>query len=518
MIETAILVEVDTISPAGAAKTLRFTDRAVRPMPPSDPDRPNAIWDDRLDQPPAYRRALFEDIASLTPSVASGSLTLKNADGALNIYEGHAWNEIRVFRWTYGTPFASARRLIKGLCKRPSYDHRTAQARKVRVDLYDFRVELDKPFQPDTYAGGNNGTTVLYEGSDDGLKGRPKPFAAGDLTSAHLPPTQVNAGQNVFQLHDGQVLGAEAIFDGGAPAGYADQGDKTNAVFDATTPAAASYITNLARGLIKISGTPVMGLTFGIQGASDGGYAQATGPTIARMLDKAGVPAERIGASIAAIASAAPIGVYVNDQTSSGDLVAWVARSALVGVLPDRDGVYEARPLQPPAAVAVETIVADQVVDLVADETAPEPFGEIRVGWGKIWTTFSSGELKESVRTTSEAERLATEYRYATRELSDVKARYPRGWETLTIETALRHEADALAIGGLLSVLFGLREDGKPRRAWRVTVRDGDGLEAELGDTVRLEYPPQDIADNFIFIAEEPMRPRRDLAVWTLWG
>lgn len=518
MSEQAILVEIDVISPAGEAGVLRFTDRAVRPFLPSDPDRPNTLWDDRLEEPPTYRRALFEDIATLSPSVAAGALALKNADGGLNVYEGYAWNEIRVWRWTMGTPFAAADRVLKGLCKRPSYDHRTAQARKVRVDLYDYRVELDKPFLAVTYAGGNNGTTVLYEGSADGLKGQPKPFAAGDLTTAHLPPRQVNAGQSVFQVHDGQVLGAEAIFDGGAPAGYADQGDKTNAVFDATTPAAASYITNLERGLIKISGNPVLGLTFGIEGDSAGGYVETVGPIAERMLAKAGVPPERIGASVGAIAAPAVIGVFANDQVSTGELLAWASRSALVAIMPGRDGVYEARDFGPPADLAAATIAADQVVDLVADETAPEPFGEIRVGWGRIWTTFSSGELKASVRSTPEAERLAAEYRYAVRELAEVKARYPRGWETLTVETALRTEADALALGAAMEAMFGLRPDGKARRGWRVTVREGDGLVAELGETVRLEYPPQGISDNFVLIAEEPMRPRRDLAVWTLWG
>lgn len=518
MTEIAILVEIDTVSPAGVAKTLRFTDRAVRPLPPSDPDRPNSIWDDRLDEPPTYRRALFEDIATLSPSVGAGALVLKNADGGLNAYEGYAWNEIRVYRWTVGTAFAAATSVLKGLCKRPAFDHRTAQARKVRVDLYDYRLELDKPLLSVLYAGGNNGTTVLYEGSDDGLKSRPKPFAAGDLTTAHLPPTQVNAGQHVFQLHDGQVLGEEAIFDGGAGAGYADQGDKTNAVFDATTPAAASYITNLERGLIKISGDPVMGLTFGLKGSSAGGYAETVGPIAARLLAKAGVPPERIGASVAAIAAPAPIGVFVNDQMSTGDVLAWVARSALVAILPDRSGVYQAFPFGPPAAEAVTTILADQVVDLVADEAAAEAFGEIRVGWGRIWTTFTSGELKASVRSTPEAERLAKEYRYATRDLAAVKARFPRGWTPLTIETALREEAPALALADQLTTLFGLRPDGKPRRAWRATVSVADGVSAELGETVRLEYPPQDITDNFVLIAEEPMRPRRDLAVWTLWG
>ncbi|MCX7586536.1 hypothetical protein [Phenylobacterium sp. 58.2.17] len=515
---TAILVEIDTISPAGAAETLRFCDRAVRPFLPSDADRPNTLWDDRLAEPPTFRRALFEDITALTPSLGAGGLTLLNADGGLNVYEGHAWNEIRVYRWPEGEPFAAATLELRGLCARPQFDHRTDSPRKVRVDLYDFRRELEKPLLSALYSGGNNGTTVLYEGSSGGLKNRPKPFAAGDLRTAHLPPIQVNAGANVFQLHNGAVDGSEAIFDGGAPAGYADQGDKTSAVFDATLPAAASYITNHARGLIKINGSPVLGLSFGIKGASDGGYVETVGAIAHRLLQLAGVPPERIGASVAAVAAPAPIGVFAADQIETTDLLAWVGRSALVAILPDKAGVYQAVKFGPPAAVADVEIAFDQVVNLAADEAEPEPVAEIRVAWGRIWTTFSSGELKPSVRGTDEAERLAQEYRHAVLADAAVKARYPRGWSTATVETALRGEDDAEALGAQLQAMFGLRTDGTPRRARRMTVAAGDGLAAELGQTVRLRYPPQGINDNFVLIAEEPMRPRRDLAVWTLWG
>lgn len=518
MAASAILVEIDTVSPAGVAETLRFSDRAVRPFPPSDPDRPNLLWDDRLAEAPTFRRALFEDVASLTPSLAAGGLTLLNTDGGLNAYRGHAWNEIRVWRWTEGTPFAAAELELKGICAQPQFDHRTSQARQVRCDLYDYRAELEKPPQSVLYAGGNDGVAVLYEGSADGLKGRPKPLAYGDLTEAHLTPIQVNAGQYVFQVHDGPIQGSELIFDGGAPAGYADQGDKTDVFFDANLPAAASYFTNLPRGLIKINGNPVLGLTFGVKGSNAPTYIETAGPIAARLLAKAGVPAGRIGASVAALAAPAVVGVFSADQTSTAELVGWTARSALTAVVPDRLGVYQAYRFGPPAAVASATIAPDQVLDLAADETAPEPFVEIRVGWGRIWTTFGNGELKASVRNTPAAERLASEYRFATKELAAVKARFPRATSKLEVLTALRHEADALALLALLEEMFGLRADGSPRRFWRVTIWKGDGLSADLGETVALRYPPQGIDDNFVLMAEEPMRPTRDQAIWTLWG
>lgn len=513
-----ILMEIDTVSPAGAPETLRFSDRAIRPFPPSDPDRANLEWDDCLAEPPTWRRALFEDMASLTPSIGSGGLTLQNTGGHLNGYKGHAWNEIRVWRWTEGTPFAAAVLELTGLCAQPQFDHRTSQARQVRCDLYDYRAELERPPQSTLYAGGNDGASVLYEGSADGLKGRVKPLAYGDLTDAHLEPIQVNAGQYVFQVHDGQVEGEVAIFDGGAPAGYADQGDKVAAVFDTTLPAPASYFTSLGRGLIKINGSPVMGLTFGVKGANVPTYVETAGPIAARLLARRGVPAGRIGASVAGLVAPAVVGVYSAAETPTGELLAWTARSALTAVLPDRTGVYQAYRFGPPAAVADATIEVDQALELAADETTAGPVGEIRVAWGRIWTTFGDGQLKASVRSSPEAERLRAGYRYATRELAEVKGRFPRGWSVLEVETALRREEDALALLDELEALFGLRADGSPRQAWRVTIWSADGISADLGQTVRLRYPPQDIDDNFVLIAEEPMRPTREQTIWTLWG
>lgn len=518
MTQTVLLVEIDVVSPAGGDAILRFCDRAIRPFPPSDPDVANLVWDDRLAEAPTFRRALFGDLETLSPAVGAGGLTLKNADGGLDAYQGYAFNEIRMWRWTEGTTFAAAVVELVGLCVLPTFDSQSRSAALTRVDLYDYRAEQSLQIPTNLYSGGNDGVTIFYEGSADGLKGRVRPYAGGDLRLAHLPPVQVNGGLYVFQLHDGLFQGSEAIFDGGAAAGYADLGDKTSIFFDANTPAAASYFTDLARGLVKITGSPVKGLTFGCKGDAAGAYVETAGPIAARLLAMAGVPAPRIGASVAALADPAVIGVYAAEATPAWDLIAWTVRGALTAILPDRAGVYQAVTFAAPKLVADASIDFDQVLSLEPDNASTMPVGEIRVGWGRIWTTFSSGELKDSVRVTSEAERLANPYRWATDEDTDVKARFPRAWRTLTVETALRTEADAIALVAKLKALFGLRLDGKPRRMWRVTISRLDGLTADLGQTVALTYPPRGINDNFVLVAEEPMRPRRDQAIWTLWG
>ena len=516
---TVFLAEVDVVSPAGVAAVLRFSDRAIAPFPPTDPDRPNAQFDDRLVEPPTLRRALFDDLASLSAGLGVGAMRLSNADRKLSPYKAWSWGEARVWRWQTGTPFSAAIQVLQGLTATPGFTPSGKAASQVTVPLYDYRAELEGPLQSDLYAGTNGAPGVLYEGEADGLKGRVKPLAYGRLEGAHLPAPQVNAAVLGHQLHDGLVQGSVEIFDRGDAAGFADQGALVGAAFDAFTPSPASWCRDLGRGLVKINGSAAGVLSFGCRGDATGGYVETTGGVLSRLLAKAGVPPARIGASVAALASSAPIGAWFGETTSARDAVAWVTRSAPAALLPDRQGVWTAMMVTPPALVADHALGEDEIIDMEADETAPPPVGEIRVGYGRIWTTFNGSEIAPALRGTSAEARLASEYRWATVVDDAAKARFPRTWRTLELTTALREEADALALATTLKGLFGLRPDGKARQVWRATIELTPArLALPLGATVAVDYPPNDIDDHFILLGEEPMRPRRDQVLWSLWG
>lgn len=85
-------------------------------------------------------------------------------------------------------------------------------------------------------------------------------------------------------------------------------------------------------------------------------------------------------------------------------------------------------------------------------------------------------------------------------------------------ETA-RRQADAQALAGRLQGLFGLSPAGEPRRMLRVTLElTAERLAARLGQTVEISAGELGGGGRFVLLGEEPMRPRRDLVVWTLWG
>lgn len=517
--KTAILVEIDLVSPEGQPVTLRLADRAVRPFGPGDSAKPNTAWDDRLIEPPTLRRALFEDFATLAPGLGVGAMTLANADRGLDRFAGHSWGEVRVWRWPMGEDFALATAMFTAEALPPAYGLASDAPSRVRVGLIDARAELDRPAQTVLYAGANGEPGVLYEGEAGGLKGRTKPLALGDLTGAHVPAAQVNAGAGVHQLHDGAIAGAVALYDRGGPAGYLDGGDLAGAAFDAALPAAASYVTDVARGLVKLNGDPVGKLTFGFKGSADGGYVETAGPVLARLLARAGVPAGRLGASFETLAARAVVGVWDGQGQPAADLAAEVARSASAALVAGRDGVWQVTAFGPPAAAETLTLTEHQVVALAADEAAPLPAGEVRVGWGRIYTTFQGADLAPALRDTASAEALAAEYRFAVAADPEVKARRPATWRTLEIRTALRQEADAQALAEDLLALFGRREDGRPRVQYRVVVDlDEAAIGTPLGATVRLALPAAGLDERLVLVAEEPFRPSRDRATWTLWG
>ncbi len=519
--DVVILVEIDVKSPAGVASTLLFSDRAIAPMAPSDSLRPNAVWDDRVIEAPSIRRMLFEDISRLQPSWGVGVAVLANADRGLDAYQGHVWGEMRISRWIEGEDSATAVRLFTGLCEMPTFGSSDGTPGRIQVALFDHRAELDKPLQSVTFTGGNNGTTVLYEGLPDGLKGRSKPLAYGNLLDAHIPAPQVNAGIRAYQLHDGAIDGGEQIFDRGDAAGIPDGGNLAGSAFDTTNPTPAPrYVTDIARGLLRMNAAPVGTVAFGFKGSSSPTYVETAGPIIARLLAKAGVPAGRISSAIGALASTAVVGAWSADGADTADLVYWLAASVSAALLPDRQGVWTVLPIAPPKTTADFTVVEDEIIrGPLADSAAPPPVAEFKVGWGRIWTTYRGTELAAALANTAAAERLAQEYRWARIEDATLKARLPSTWRTVELPTALRSEADANALAASLKALFGLRPDGSPRRQWKVTVRlDDAALGRSLGDTVRLVAPSKGIDDNFLLIAEEQLRPSRDCMTWTLWG
>ncbi|MCW5723438.1 MAG: hypothetical protein KIS81_00605 [Maricaulaceae bacterium] len=546
MSERVILAEIDVTPPGGGSvQTLRFSDRAIRPFGAGQGAVSHAVWDDRIIEAPSLARALWGDFQTLSPGWSAGAMTLANADRALDAWEAWSWGAIRVRLWTPGTAFSAALLVMSGVCQPPGYAYGFSEAPRVKVIMHDHWAELDKPLHTQFYAGTNDGDTVLYEGTPETVKGRPKPVALGRLLDAHLPCPQVNTALQAYQLY-GDIVGTGlsvfgggagvSLFDRGDAAGYVHAGDyghnnpvdgPTSADFDGEALDPGEYIYDFAAGrkLIRIEGQPVGKLAFGFRVGD-----QAHGSVLKRLFWYAGLPDSRLTGILTT--SGQHAGVFFADPVSARDAIGWAARGAAtelggVGYIafilaPDRTGVWRFNEVYPPGIpgfLVAASIGEADVIGLATDESAPPPLGEAAVGWGRIWTTYGPADIAPDLRGTDKEQELAAEYRWLIAEDAAAKEAWPNAFRRIEIATPLRAESAAQLYANWLIARFGLAPDGRRQRAWRVTLEITQArLAVRLGQIVNIDLPAAGLDGQFLLIGEEMMRPRRDLMVWTLWG
>jgi hypothetical protein len=539
--KTLIVRTSRTASGVGAPIVAFYTDNAMRPPPPSSNLGGEAVGDvvfeDRILRVPSFARELAGDLTSLSPGTGAGVLELANSDGALDSARAHVWRDIKVWLWDMDWPLASAVFLFAADCGRSEHLVSTSRPARVVIPLIDAMARLDRPLQGNQYLGTNNGTTILYEGEPGGLQSRPKPWLIGDMNAAQggvdgpapqLAGVQVNGTRRTWQLHDGAIETGVEVFDRGVASGLANDGNYSGAAFDARVLPAASFCTDIARGLVKVTDGLIGPMTFGARRTTALPITGANATPGRGVADVLALAATSGGAKavlphdpaqiVAALGLAAPCGWWFEDVVSVREALTPFTRAAGGVIVAQRAGSFAAIALAPPKVVPDITIWAEDVVNFEADAIAPVPVGEVRIGWSRVWTPMSGQDLAPSLRGTDQAARLAQGWRYSVTVDANAKAR-ASDWRVMTVETALRNLAGANALGVRLLALFGLRPDGQARRVWKVVVEaNSANLAVDLGATIRLVYPSAQLDEPMILLGEQLCTPRRDLMTWSLWA
>lgn len=534
----AYLVELDLVDPDDEALTLYMSDLPVRPFPSTDPDRANIAWDaGRVLDAPTVSMDLHADAGRLTGALGASSLVLSNADGALNQYRGWVFRAVRVW-WgeikPAGQPRSFAddfRQVLDARAEAPSWSVSAAQPSRVSVPIYDRRLLLETDIQPLTFDGSNAGADD-YEGTPDGLKGRPKPMSLGDLETANIPLTWVNGPVQVGQVHAGEIQGYTEVYDRGQAAGLTDDGDVDDATFDAATPTIEHYTTNEARGLIRINQDFGGVVTVGCLGAVDlvaGDGYRDTAPGLISALIRRQDPAASIGASFAALGAVATekVGLYIAERTTVRQAVDDLARALPGWVLPDPLGTWQIGRLHLPTGVADRTIRATDILGIAAGDPAVSvPAWRVTVRGARLYQTHtrSGGSLAGDLWDTDEEERLGLEWRSAVREDPALKARWWPGVREISVDTPRRDPADLAALADLLFDCNSVRADGTPFEERIVTVEMDEEWLDLLADPglgtleVLLLYPEDGFDRVMLAIGAKPGRPRGDRLTLRLWG
>ena len=260
-------------------------------------------------------------------------------------------------------------------------------ADSIRLTLQDVGAELNKPLQPNVYAG-----TGGAEGPE-ALKDKTKPLTFGRVFN--MEPALLDAFHLIHQVHDGPIGGVDAVRDRGVPLlFYKSVGGGYDALVKLAVPP-GRYAVAVDAGLVKLGTTPQGALRADVRGAvldtrlfkrsfwsdgrpwSDGrgwtsrfaghGYGETTARVLVTMLTNAAAWTldEIDDGAMEALDLVLPYAMGIHfpagDATKAADAVARVCAGTGCYAGPSRLGLFGAARIAGPRASAAVTLDASNV-------------------------------------------------------------------------------------------------------------------------------------------------------------
>lgn len=517
------LVEIEAYDPvSGGVVTHCFSSLKLSTLP-SD-TLPNRWFDDRLDVPGDYTRAMFSDGTTAGAiDVGVGVVRMHNNDGGVDGLLNHAFDG-------YTLTIRSVER------ERPRYANAVTVFRgtveqiemswgAMEVRLRDRLAELDKPLQTVKFAG----TTIAggmneAEGKPDDLKDQPKPLCYG--APMCIPAVASNTFDNIFDVGQNGLQGVFEVRDKGValPATGNDYG--TVALLRAATIAGGRYSSCRAAGLIRTGSTPAGQITVApLEGTNAGARtaAQIARRMLLRMGKVEGV--DFLAADVAALdaLNSAPLGYWIGSEDKIAlDAIGEVLNSIGATILPDRFGVYRMYRMEEPNGPPVMTLTLADILETNArgierlatgDQGKGVPSWKVTMQWGRNYSVMRRSEL-DNVNTPESFKSFAElEWRSAVAEDATVKTIHKLASE-LTFESYFTVAADAQAEAARRLVLYKTRRD-----RFKVPVPSYYVEELDLAAIVRLRIPRFGLDDGKLFRVIG-MAPNLQTKITTLdlWG
>lgn len=359
------------------------------------------------------------------------------------------------------------------------------------IPLRDATYWLEKPVQSNLYDG--SGT---YGGSAD-MKGKPKPKTRGGTNSwpvCNVAPVLIDPANLIYQYSDGP--GTVVRLYEGADLNITFQADTANLYVGATT--AGKYRTDNSRGLFQLGSLAQRQITADVTGQFPTAGVVTTGAAIARYLlsEDGALPGGYLDtATFAAIDASYPYtsGIYIapDDGIDAINAAAFMVAGWGGKIFPKRDGTLSIFAPRTPsgasgyyARLGTNTVVACTPASL-PPILYPPPY-RIRVGFQRAWAVQTSG--LSPIAPASRQSFVAQAWRSDSASSAAIIAAYRRPNDPPIIESALLASTDISTIATDLMNTWGPR-----RRLYDVTVPVITGINLEIGNTVLLTYPLDDL-------------------------
>jgi hypothetical protein len=349
---------------------------------------------------------------------------------------------------------------------------------RLRLPLGSAAAELTMPVSA-TYGGtgGLDGT--------EAMTGQNKPVRYG--IHRNVSPVQVHPGLLAYQMHDGPISAVLAVRGRGDP--YTFAGDYTSwDALAAAVPAAGTYITCLALGIIRL-GSTTSALTVDFRGATPSTYLGTTASIAEHLLRSAGgITPDRAQATSFYDWPVGEVRLDATGMTVAGAL------DALAGGVggwwgADTAGRFRGSALVPPelggASILLEPWMLASPPQEV--EAAQAPWWRVRVAYRVLGTVQTGEDLPDSIPAADRAY-WGQPYQILPQVDAAVQSTFPGATDGPLVQCAFDDVADAEAYSIRLMELFGTA-----RRAWQVTIRPDQAWRfwsvLEPGQLVRLSWP-----------------------------
>jgi len=273
----------------------------------------------------------------------------------------------------------------------------------IRVILRDRQTDFDVDFPSALYAG-----TGGNEGSSD-LANQPKPLCFGEVFN--IEPVLVDAANNVYQVHNGQIEEIVEVYESG------------KAVSSGT------ITDDLSNGRFTLSGNVNGIITADVKGAKpSGSYKEAAGDIIRHIVvDFGGLtdPGDLDTASFTDIntANSSAVGVYVSSTTTILGVLDQIANSVGAYYGFNRSGKFEVNRIELATGTAAAEFDSTNIIEITRMASAV-PNYQVRVDYKKNYRVMSETDFHSSI-TTAQRDYLVREANVEIATDTNVQTPYP---------------------------------------------------------------------------------------------
>lgn len=358
------LVEVTAaIDAAGTTQVFRFSSQDFTTEPSDTP--PNACYDARVVNPASISRNMFSNgTTSGASRVGYGTVELSNVDGALDYLLPYSFDgrSLVIKIGAQGAAFSTFTTVLSGTMEQIEFTFA-----KATILVRDKLAILDKPLQTNLYLG-NNALPAGVEGVADIAK-KPKPLLYGQVFN--IQPVMVNSSKLIYQINDGAIASINGVYDRGVALVFAAD-VATNALLQATAPAAGYYRTCLAEGFIRLGSSPTGILTCdATQGAAAGNRTAAQ--ILKAIALKGGVSAgDIVAGDVTALdtLNSSVVGVWFEGLESSINIMDMISISIGAYYGFDATGLFRMGRFDAPSGAANIEITSSNIISIEHNRTS----------------------------------------------------------------------------------------------------------------------------------------------------